>query len=237
MFHLTLVSSNAKTGPIPVSTSPMETCPDACPLKKGGCYGKGGPLLIHWRKVSEDLRGQLFGEFVSAIKKLPRGQLWRHNQVGDLVGENNVIDSQLLSQLVDGNKGRNGYTYTHKPVIAVESEDPTKHVSEELAKSNRDAIANANKNGFTINLSADNLQQADAKAALGIGPVVVIVDSKTKETVFTPEGRKVILCPATQKEGINYANCKLCQKQRSVIVGFPAHGNAVNKVNAIIAKL
>ena len=43
MVHLTLSSSNIKTGPIPVTTSGRSTCPDACPLKKAnGGKGSGG---------------------------------------------------------------------------------------------------------------------------------------------------------------------------------------------------
>ncbi len=47
--HLTSKSSNAKTGPIPVSTSTAAWCPDSCPLKGAGCYGNGGPLAIQWK--------------------------------------------------------------------------------------------------------------------------------------------------------------------------------------------
>jgi hypothetical protein len=46
---LTLVSRNAKTGPIPVSTTTRETCPDVCPFRKdneGGCYAEGGPIRM-----------------------------------------------------------------------------------------------------------------------------------------------------------------------------------------------
>jgi len=43
-FHIVEKSSNRKTGPIPVTTSPVETCPTSCPLKNNGCYAEGGPL-------------------------------------------------------------------------------------------------------------------------------------------------------------------------------------------------
>ena len=45
-FRLTRVSTNRKTGPIPVATSSSDTCPTTCPLLTGGCYGKGGPLRL-----------------------------------------------------------------------------------------------------------------------------------------------------------------------------------------------
>jgi hypothetical protein len=217
--------------------SDMSTCPDTCSFKKSGCYGLAGPVLIHWRKLSKGLKGQQWEEFCRTVKtKIRRGQIWRHNQVGDLVGDNKLIDGEALKLLVDANKGKMGYTYTHKPVIASQSENPLLQVSEETAKNNRDAIEHANKNGFTINLSADNLKQADEKAALGIAPVVVVLSHDAKETSFTPAGRKVIICPATQRENVDCANCKLCQRQRGVIIGFPAHGNAFKKVSNMVTE-
>lgn len=53
MFNvqLTMKSSNVKTGPIPVSTTGAQSCPNACSLKGSGCYAEGGPLGMHWRKV------------------------------------------------------------------------------------------------------------------------------------------------------------------------------------------
>lgn len=230
MFNLTLVSANRKTGPIPVSMSTKETCPDACPFKNGGCYGLGGPVNIHWNRLTQKKKGQLWKDFTDTVKKkIPQGQIWRHNAVGDLVGENNNIDSAALKLLVSANKGKRGYTYTHKPVLSSES------VSEEQAENNQKAISHANKNGFTVNLSADTLDQADKKASLGIAPIVVVLPSTTKETCFTPQGRKVIVCPATLNDSINCEKCKLCSRQRSVIVGFPAHGISKNKVDVIIS--
>ena len=55
--HFSLKSNNSKTGPIPVSTMGRQSCPDACPLKRNGCYGDGGPLSWHWRKVTAGIRG------------------------------------------------------------------------------------------------------------------------------------------------------------------------------------
>jgi hypothetical protein len=213
---LTVISHNVKTGPIPVSTSSKVTCPDACPFKSGGCYAQGGPLNIHWNKVTSGERGTDFDTFCKSIAKLPKGQLWRHNQSGDLAGENNVIDVDKLKQLTNANRGRKGFTYTHKP----------------MTPENAEAVKHANDNGFTVNLSANNLRHADELKALNVGPVVVVLPSDQVGNTVTPEGNKVVVCPATYREGVNCANCQLCQKvNRSVIVGFPAHGNAKKKVD------
>lgn len=114
--HLTLSSNNAKTGPIPVSTSSKATCPAACPLKDNGCYASNFPMSLHWNTLSEGKRGHEWPEFLHAVKGLPKGQLWRHNQAGDLVGADNQIDGKALKQLTKANAGRRGFTYTHYPM-------------------------------------------------------------------------------------------------------------------------
>ena len=52
----------------------------------------GGPALINWRRLDEGIRGVQWEDFCNEVKKIRRGQIWRHNQVGDLVGINEVID-------------------------------------------------------------------------------------------------------------------------------------------------
>ena len=225
--HLTMVSGHGKTGPSPVSTSSASTCPDAGPLKSKGCYASaGGPLALHWRKVSEQGRGDDWQTFVSRISALPFGQLWRHNQAGDLPGENNSIDVAMLSQLVDANEGKRGWTYTHKPVTGDGNE----------ATCNRAAVRSANERGFTINLSADNLAEADELKTADCGPVVVVLPADAPLALTTPAGNRVIVCPA-QRPGsaATCATCGLCQKQRAVIVGFLAHGTQARAASAIAA--
>lgn len=217
--HLTARSSNAKTGPIPVSTTGAQTCPNSCPFKAGGCYAKGGPLAMHWRKVTEGDRGVAWGEFCQTIKALPDGQVWRHNQAGDLPGDGDDIDAGALWQLVQANGDSRGFTYTHYDV--------------ENNAGNADAVELANMYGFTVNLSANNLQHADTLAALDIAPVVVVLDAATSENTTTPDGRTVVVCPATQRDDVTCASCQLCQRQRDVIIGFPAHGSSKRKASAI----
>lgn len=212
--HLTQVSSNTKTGPIPVSTTERRSCPPRCPHMKAGCYADGGPLRIHWDKVPE--RGTSWEEFCERIAQLPAGTLWRHNQAGDLPGDGTRIDGPALMRLVEANLGRRGFTYTHY--------DPTKG-------DNAYWIAAANAMGFTINLSADTLEQADAYAELGIGPVVTVLHSATERHGVTPEGRTVAVCPAVQTEGVSCATCQICAKQRQAIIGFPAHGMRKKVIN------
>lgn len=223
-FHLTRSSSNEKTGPIPVSTSPDSTCPDSCPLKDKGCYVVG-PIKWHWNKVSRGERGSEWEVFLDELRTLPRGQLWRHNQAGDLPGDNEEILPEFLKDLVKANQGRKGFTYTHKPVLS-EQAGPV--------ESNRAAIKEANAQGFTINLSANGLNHADKLAALGIGPVCTILPDQNPVNRTTPQGRKVVICPAQTRDNTTCASCGLCQRaDRSVIVGFMPHGSQQKKALAI----
>ena len=216
--HLTLKSRNAKTGPIPVSTTTAETCSPSCPFIAAGCYAKGGPLAIHWRKVTQGLAGMPWGEFVAQIAALPAGTLWRHNQAGDLPGMGDIIDTAALASLVSANRNKKGFTYTHKPT-------KTANVA---------AIKDANANGFTINLSGNNLAHADQLSDLNAGPVVVVLPADQTENTTTPAGRKVVVCPASIRDDVSCATCKLCAiSKRKAIIGFPAHGAAKRRASNV----
>lgn len=217
--HLTMKSGNKKTGPIPVSTTEKDSCPDDCAMKTE-CYGLGGPLAIHWRAVSERLRGMSWGEFCATIAALPILQLWRHNQAGDLPkitlpDGTATVDRAKLQALVQANKGKRGFTYSHHRDSA-----------------SIDAIRDANREGFTVNLSANDLEDADMLAGYQAGPVTVILPSSINQNTCTPAGRMVVVCPATVRDDISCDTCQLCARgERSVIVGFPAHGSRKSAVD------
>lgn len=242
IVHFTRKSANGKTGPIPVTTSAPDTCPDTCPLKAGGCYAKGGPLGMHWRKVGAG-RGDSWQALCDNIAALPDGQLWRHNQAGDLPGIGDLIDHEPLKALVAANKGRRGFTYTHKPVLRLG-----------VDAGNREAVKHANDNGFTVNLSADNVAHADELLALNIGPVAVVLPLEYQrahkgaewlETLeayrarldtlpkTTPAGAPLFVCPATYRDDVTCESCQACQRQRRSVAGFPAHGASKRKASAV----
>ena len=215
--HLTPKSANAKTGPIPVSTTARASCPADCRMK-AECYAASGPLALHWAAVSAGSRGTNWATFTDAIAALPDGQLWRHNQAGDLPQRDGTIDPALLGDLVAANIGKRGFTYSH----------------------HRDAdsinwIRHANQWGFTVNLSANDLADADALADHDAGPVVVVLPSTTTANTTTPAGRPVVICPATQRDNVSCATCQLCQRQRAAIVGFPAHGTRKRVIDIKLA--
>ena len=218
---LTQASENSKTGAIPTSTSEQSSCAPSCPFLNKGCYAKYGPQVIHWRKVSNAERGVDWSEFVTLIRKLSKGQLWRHNVAGDLPHNNGEIDYTKLRQLIDANRGRKGYTYTHHT----------------LNDHNRVCLENANSMGFTINVSTESVEDADHVMTEYNLPATAVVHSEKTDRFYTTEsGRKVITCPAALFPGkVTCATCGLCQiADRKFIVAFPAHGTAKKTVNQIV---
>lgn len=217
-YHITLVSENAKTGPIPVTTSSASTCPTSCPFKSSGCYAEHGHLRLHWDKVSRGERGGTLAELCDKLRTLPRHQLWRWGQAGDLPGDGRLIDADALAQIADANRGRRGFGFTHY--------DPS-------IPHNARAIARANAAGFTLNLSANNLAHADELARWGISPVVVVLPNDVTTHCKTPAGRHVSICPAVQRDDMTCARCGICATQRRAIIGFPAHGSGKAKATRI----
>lgn len=218
-----------------VTTSPRVTCPLACPFRKGCddplsglCYAEHGALGGYvWTLLDRtpaggafqngNIRVYGFDELLYLIRSLPPGSMWRHNVAGDLPSNNKTtIDASALRAIVEANSGRRGFTFTHYDVL------------DNLA--NRQVIAEANSNGFTVNLSANSLGHADALADLRIAPVTVVVPAGAIENVRTPKGRTVVICPINTHPGITCASCGLCSRQRSTIVGFPASGGLKHKV-------
>ena len=226
-FLITKRTANAITGPIMVTTSPRITCPLGCAFRKGGngplagvCYAEHGALGgFVWSALDRaeagdtilnHIRVYSFAELLFEIRSLPEGALWRHNVAGDLPSSNRAtINRAALQAITRANKGRRGFTFTHYDVLT------------NLA--NRQAIEEANREGFRINLSANDLDHADRLADRRIGPVTVILPAGTAENTTTPKGRTVVICP-TNTHGVTCADCGLCARMRSTIMGFPASG-------------
>jgi hypothetical protein len=219
--HLTLKSSNSKTGPIPVSTTEKASCPDRCSLKGNGCYASDYHLNMHWEKVSQGLRGTDWQGFVTQVSKFKPGQLWRHNQAGDLPSnDGKIIDWAKLDDLIQANQGKRGFTYTHYSWEGF----------------NGSLIKQSNAQGFTINTSTENLEDALNSFKAGFPTTVILNPGEHQgQKTFEHLGAKVAICPAQVSEDVTCSTCALCQKpDRRVIVGFLAHGASKNKVIKII---
>ena len=218
-FHLTRISSNAKTGPIPVSTSSRATCPDTCPFRANGCYADAGPLAIHWQAVTAGARGVAWPDFLQLIKNLPAGQLWRHNQAGDLYKPNTLTGQTALAALTAANRGRRGFTYSHH----------------KLTPATVRAFKAATSNGFTVNASAETERAADAAISKGLRAVFVVPADETRTAWKTADGNRAVVCPAQRFDRMDCATCKLCQaRPQNVAIVFKAHGNGRAKVETVI---
>lgn len=211
-YHYTQATTNRKTGPIPTTYSSRETCPPSCPHYRSTCYAEGFHTAMNWNRV--DQRGTDIHGLAHAISRLPKGQLWRHNVAGDLPGEGESVDAAALGEIVRANRGRRGFTYTHKK--SAQAIQWAKHATDW---------------GFTVNLSADDAGEADALAATGL-PVVCIVPIDTPKHTTTPQGRKILVCPAQTTDYMTCALCGLCQRaDRSQIIGFRAHGTKAKQAD------
>jgi hypothetical protein len=222
MYHITPKSKNVKVGKMAVTTSTATTCPTSCPFKSNGCYADSGPLKLHWDKVTRKERGDDWSTFIDKIKDLPTGSKWRHNQAGDLPGDMEKLDDEKCIELAKANKGKRGFTYTHYDVLDNFQNAITVNIMNHL--------------GFTVNVSANNLEHADKLCDLDIAPVATVLPIDQTTNTVTPKGRKVVVCPATYKDDVSCASCMLCEKwDRNVVVGFPAHGTSKKKASAIAA--
>lgn len=201
-------SGNQKLGGLPATISSAETCPDACSLKGAGCYAEFHVLGYHWGRAAT--QGLTWTAFLAWVRRLEDGQLWRHNTAGDLPGENDVLDVRALDELVDAARATRGFTFTHKPLRSAHE---------------RETIAAANDGGFTVNLSADSLAQADERAALDVGPVATIAPPQARTGDRTPAGRRIVVCPAQLHDDVTCADCQLCRNPyRRGVVAFLPHG-------------
>lgn len=222
MSHFAMsLKGNSKTN-CPTTTTEKSSCPDTCALKLKGCYAKYSFLGGYWTKLSNgEVKNSLdFKGLLKAVRGLNDGALWRHNQAGDLSHEGGKIDRSQLSKLVKASKGKKGFTYTH-------------HV---MTPENALTVDYANENGFTINLSTENLKDADKAFNLECAPVVTLLPIGSEKVTYTPENNKVIKCPASVKKGITCATCKMCAvSDRDYIIGFEVHGSA-KKTLDLIAK-
>lgn len=227
-------SRNSKTGPIPVSMVSPNTCSPTCPWMGAGCYAEQHFVGMHWRRLAKG-SGLTWDEYCEAVRALPRGQIWRHAEAGDLPGDGDLIHGDLLRQLVVAAEHTRGFTYTHKPVLG-----------REAGAWNRAALANNQGPGLVVNLSADGLEDVDRKADLGIGPVTVTIpDDGHTTTTRTPAGRFVMVCPAVRQtvgsddaKKVTCESCGLCQRRnRKSIVAFPTHGSWGRRMGESLVQL
>ena len=115
------------------------------------------------------------------------------------------------------------FTYTHKPVEGNGASPVT-------LERNRDTVIAATRAGMVVNLSGDNPAHADRLLATGAGPVTVVLPRNAPKVSRTPNGTRIVVCPAQTSGAVTCASCgngrPLCARaDRDYVVGFRAHGN------------
>lgn len=216
VVHLVYKSKNVKTGDMPQTYSTKSYCPDTCPLKLNGCYAEDFLTNLTWAKVTDGKVGKTWDDFTVQIQELKPNTIWRHNVGGDLPHLNGSLDGGMIKQLSQANTGKRGYTYTHH----------LPNIADNLA-----ILKQANNDGFTINLSANNNKEAMKYFSLGL-PTVVITNQTKNHTL--EDGTPVVICPAQVSDNIDCKTCGYCAKSdRKAVVGFIAHGSRSKKVIAI----
>ena len=219
-YHLTAKASNAKTGPIAVTTSSADTCPKTCPFNNGGgCYAASGKLKLHWDKVTRGERGGDWLALQDSIlaAKLKPGSLLRHNQAGDLPHQNGVLNWSVIQYLYSIFRAAKlrAFTYTH-------------HKQTEY---NLQVVADCNAAGFTVNLSCDTESRAAEMHQLGF-PSVCVTPKDDQRKSWEVDGVKFQTCPAQLKNGVTCQTCQICSvADRPIVVAFRAHGNGARKVS------
>lgn len=214
-FLVTFSSGNRITGDILVTTSPRASCPATCALRYSDCYAEHGHLgrwlWSHLDATPPNMPGRIrvynFYQLLTIIRLMAPGSIWRHNQAGDLPHDSGRIHREKMLAMIEANHGKRCFTFTHHDVIG--------------NAANRAIIKHACANGFIVNLSADNLDHADALADLDIAPVATILPADQVTNTTTPKGRAVTICPARRTPGITCATCQICSKPHKAIIGFP----------------
>lgn len=217
----TLKSENRKTGKIPVSMTSARTCPPSCGYFGAGCYAERHVLGAHWRRLSGGA-GRTWSAFCEMVRALPAGQLWRHNEAGDLPGDGESLSESALVELAGAARHTRGFTYTHKLGKSLPFLQRESHFK---------ALRYLNAHGVTVNLSIDKFEELDEFAQYDL-PMTVVLPEDAKRVTFTKQGRKVIVCPAQTNEGTTCSTCGICQHNdpTRAIVGFLAHGNAAAQI-------
>jgi len=66
----------------------------------------------------------------------------------------------------------------------------------------------------------------------------VVVPIDTPEKTYTPEGRKIIVCPAQSRDDVTCKSCGLCARaDRDAIIGFRAHGTREKLADSIARRV
>ena len=215
-MHIVAVSSNSKTGPIPVTYRDMDaTCPRDCPFFANGCYGDGRIKALA-RKFSSTVTLDHANSVLS--RRLKSARYLRDRVVGDLVDASGKFDMGYVLAIakLSAKHGLKVFGYTHA-----------------WRKLTKAQVKRISASGYVMNASCETV--ADVRQAISLGMPAVITNGKILEGAMI-DGRRVITCPAQSRDNVTCATCGLCAKtDRKVIVRFMPHGPSRKRAERAIA--
>ena len=231
-IHWVSQSSDKKIGKVMASYSPIESCPDSCSLKTGGCYAWG---LFYLRNLGKKIAsGNLNKSIEEAFSKVKSSaKIVRHRVAGDIVGDQEETYQEC--KFVES-KGLINIGYTHDW-----QNDDTQVLKEYFRAScnNLEEVEKAREMGWatTLIVSEDTPNRArlpNGERAI-MCPVVVgerKIESKLNSMTFENKAEKKQERKKMRKElsaRMNCNTCTLCKvtdKTESITVMFEVHGAA-----------
>lgn len=214
---LTPVSGNSKTGPIPVTSRTMDTCPTDCPFypeRSGGCYGTGRLFGIT-RKHANTLTEKDLDARLAKVRKGAR--YLRDRVVGDVLTPDGDVDFDYIAAIAraGARAGLRVFGYTHA-----------------WRRFTADDVTRIKQEGYTMNASCETEQ--DVQRAVDLGMPVVLTGDEWDDGQMVA-GKRVVTCPAQTGQTESCATCGLCASpNRKAVVRFMVHGVARNKAGASI---
>jgi hypothetical protein len=207
LTHVTLKSSNAKTGPLATTYRTQETCPTTCPLMGNGCYATGRIFGIARKFGREDL-----DKVRGLIDTLEPGQGLRLNVAGDFLAADGTPDVEYIDAC-----------------NAVAEARPDVKI---IAYTHAWRILSPSLFSFGVNASCDT--DADIAEARAAGWGTVTVGAEHGQTIA---GTRVVRCPAETRDDVTCASCMLCARTPSIptTVTFTPHGAGKRKAAAAVA--
>jgi len=202
--HWVSISRDKKIGKVMASYSPLDTCPDSCGFKKGGCYGWA---LFYIRNLGEkisDGRLTIRSVFSAMDSSRRKARIARHRVVGDVVGdaENTYEECRYIEK-----EGLINIGYTH-------------HWKADEAQVLKD----------DFRASCNSIEEAEEAIKMGWGVALSVYGSSVPKSTKIA-GQSAFLCPARSgvsgKKDINCDSCTLCRiddKTKNKIVMFETHG-------------
>ena len=78
------------------------------------------------------------------------------------------------------------------------------------------------------------MQEVKHAKSLGINTVIASIDPNETARELKAMGMHGVQCPAQTKDGVSCDSCRLCARNRDVVVIFGVHGTASKKATKVI---